>query len=195
MRLIDSRQWAETHRPEPEEALMTRSHPDALELSRKFLVLLTRLNQLMGLGIACMLIASLLAESWVMTALGAPPGEGTRRLHLGMRLIMVLGIGAVPLAHVVLTRLLAMVETVRLGDPFVAENSDRLQVIAWMVLGLELIHVAVGAIARAVSTADHPLHIDWNFSVTRWLAVMLLFVLARVFEHGTRMRDELEATV
>jgi hypothetical protein len=112
-----------------------------------------------------------------------------------MRLIMVIGIGAVPLTHIVLTRLLAIVETVRLGDPFVAENAGRLQTIAWIVLGLELLHLAVGAIAAGVSTMAHPLDIDWNFSLTRWLAVLLLFVLARVFEHGTRMRDELEGTV
>jgi hypothetical protein len=31
--------------------------------------------------------------------------------------------------------------------------------------------------------------------VTRWLAVLLLFVLARVFEQGTRMREDLAGTV
>ena len=36
---------------------------------------------------------------------------------------------------------------------------------------------------------------DWSFSLTPWLAVVLLFVLARVFDEGTRMRDDLEGTV
>ena len=40
-----------------------------------------------------------------------------------------------------------------------------------------------------------PLNVSWGFSVTRWLAVLMLIVLARVFEQGTRMREELEATV
>ena len=31
--------------------------------------------------------------------------------------------------------------------------------------------------------------------MTGWLAVLLLFVLARVFNHGTRIRDDLEGTV
>ena len=39
------------------------------------------------------------------------------------------------------------------------------------------------------------LDLDWNFSLTRWLAVLLLFVLSRVFEQGARMRDDLEGTV
>ena len=40
-----------------------------------------------------------------------------------------------------------MVETVRDGDPFIATNAARLQLIAWSVLGLELMHLVVGLIA------------------------------------------------
>ncbi|MEX2111247.1 MAG: DUF2975 domain-containing protein [Gemmatimonadaceae bacterium] len=157
--------------------------------------MLIKLNLLMGFLILALLIASLVAAEAVMAALGAKPAGGDSTLFLGMRLIMVIGIAAVPLAHVVLTRLLAIVETVRLGNPFVSENAACLETIAWMVLGLELLHFAVGAIASSVSTAAQPLDIDWNFSVTRWLAILLCFVLARVFEHGTRMREDLEGTV
>ena len=39
------------------------------------------------------------------------------------------------------------------------------------------------------------LEIDFNFSVAPWLAVLLLFVLARVFAEGTRMRSDLDGTV
>lgn len=173
---------------------MSQSYPDPLALSRRVLRVVIRLNQLMGFAILALLIASLVAEVPVMTALGVRP-SASPMLILGMRLIMVIGIAAVPIAHIVLTRLLAIVDTVRVGDPFVAENAARLETIAWAVLGLELLHFAVGAIAASVSTKDHPLDIDWNFSLTRWLAVLLLFVLARVFEHGTRMREDLQGTV
>lgn len=108
---------------------------------------------------------------------------------------MVIGICAVPVTHIVLTRLLTIVETVSLGDPFVIENAARLQAIAWAVLVLEVMHLAVGAIAAGASSEAQPLDIDWNFSVTRWLAVLLLFVLARVFDQGARMREDLEGTV
>jgi hypothetical protein len=50
-------------------------------------------------------------------------------------------------------------------------------------------------IAATTSSKEQPLDIDWNFSVTPWLAVLLCFVLARVFEEGTRMREDLEGTV
>jgi len=174
---------------------MTRSYPDTLSLSRRVLRALITLNLLMGALILALLIASLIAEAWVMRALGAGPPEGNSTLFLGMRLIMVIGIAAVPVVHIVLTRLLAIVDTVRDGDPFVVANAARLQQIAWAVLALELMHFAVGLIAASVSTAAAPLNIGWGFSLTRWLAVLLLFVLARVFEQGARMRDELEGTV
>jgi hypothetical protein len=112
-----------------------------------------------------------------------------------MRLVMVLGIAAVPVAHVVLTRLLAIVGTVADGDPFVTENAARLKKIAWALLGLELLHLAVGAVVAGASTREAPLDLGWNFSVTRWLAVLLLFVLARVFEQGSLMREDLAGTV
>src|ERR1043166_679556 len=174
---------------------MPRSYPDTLALSRKVLRVLIKLNLLMGVLILALLIASLIAGAWVMRALGAGPPEGSSTLFLGMRLIMVIGIGAVPVVHFVLTRLLAIVETVRDGNPFVGANAARLQGIAWAVLALELMHFAVGIVAASVSTAAVPLNLGWGFSLTRWLAVLLLFVLARVFEQGARMREELEGTV
>jgi hypothetical protein len=175
-----------------EKGSMTQSYPDTLALSRKVLRALIKLNLLMGVLILALLIASLVSEAWVMKALGAGQDNS---LFLGMRLIMVLGIGAVPVVHFILTRLLAIVDTVSIGNPFVMANAARLQKIAWTVLMLELMHLAVGAIAASVSTAAAPLDINWRFSPTPWLAVLLLFVLARIFEQGARMRDELEGTV
>jgi Protein of unknown function (DUF2975) len=174
---------------------MTKSYPDTLTLSRRVLRLLTKLNLLMGALILALLIASLIAESWVMRALGVRPVPGNSMLFVGMRLIMVIGICSVPLAHLVLTRLLAIVETVKVGNPFVMANAVRLKTIAWAILGLEMLHLTVGAIVQGVSTAAAPLNISSGLSLTRWLTVLLLFVLARVFEQGARMREDLEGTV
>jgi hypothetical protein len=156
---------------------------------------LIKVNLLAGFLILALLIASLVAEGPVMRALGVRGKGDNSALILGMRAIMVIGISAVPVTYVVLTRLLSIVDTVRTGDPFVAENANRLQTIAWSVLVLEVMHAGVGIVAARVSTAIQPLDIHWSFSVTRWLVVLLLFVLARVFDQGTRMREELEATV
>jgi hypothetical protein len=174
---------------------MPRPYPNALSLSRRVLRALIALNLVAGALIGVLLVASLVAATWVATALGVRPASGNGVPIAGMRAIMAIGIAAVPLTHVVLSRLLAIVETVRAGDPFVAENAARLQRIAWSVFGLALMHVAVMAVATAVSRGGTPTGIEWRFDVGRWVTVLLLFVLARVFEHGTRMRDDLEGTV
>ena len=172
---------------------MTLSVPSALSASRIIVRALIVLNLAVGTLIFALFIASVIARNQVFEALGADVANAS--LIHGMRLIMVIGVGSAPLAHILLTRLLAIVETVGLGDPFVAGNAARLQTTAWSLLGLELLHLAVGAIAAAASSESQPLDIGWNFSITGWLAVLLLFVLARVFDHGTRMRDDLEGTV
>jgi hypothetical protein len=167
--------------------------PSALATTRTVVRVLIVLNLILGAGILALSVASLVASDAVFTALGVKALNA--RLIYGMRLIMAIGIGSVPLAHVLLTRVLAIVESVRRGDPFVAGNAARLQTTAWALLGLEVLHLAVGAIAAAASSPAQPLDLDWNFSISGWLAVLLLFVLARVFDYGTRMRDDLEGTV
>jgi hypothetical protein len=113
----------------------------------------------------------------------------------GLRAIAALGLVGIPLNHAVLKRLLAMVETVRAGDPIVAANADRLQAIARVLLALQLLSLVIGGIAKAISTREHPLHLDAGFSASGWLAVLLTFVLARVFAEGALMREDLEGTV
>ena len=114
---------------------------------------------------------------------------------MGMRAIAALGLVAIALNYPILKRLVAIVETVRAGDPFVAANAYRLQAIAWAVLGLQLLSLAIAAIAKVISTAEHPFQLDAGFSINGWLAVLLTFVLARVFAEGTLMREDLEGTV
>lgn len=165
---------------------------NALAASRGVLRFLITANWAFGAGVLAMLVTSFAAEGWFSRALGI---GADKRLPYGGRIIMIVGILAVPITNVVLTRLLSIVDSVRAGDPFVTRNAERLQTIAWAVAGLELSRLLVAGVAKAVSSPERPLDIRWNLSVTPWLAVMMLFVLARVFEHGARMREELEATV
>jgi hypothetical protein len=106
-----------------------------------------------------------------------------------------LGLSAIPLNYIVLRHLLAMIGTVRVGDPFVARNAARLQVIAWTLLALQLLSMLIAGIGAAISSPEHPVDLDAGFSLTGWLAVLLTFVLARVFAEGTLMREDLEGTV
>lgn len=132
---------------------------------------------------------------WIMSALELSPSPEAARLVMGLRGIAVLGLAGIPLNYAVLKRLLAIVETVRSGDPFVTANATRLQTIAQALLLLQLLSLLIAGIAKSVSIPGHPLHLDAGFSITGWLAVFLTFLLARVFAEGTRMREDLDGTV
>ena len=171
---------------------MIQQNAGALSVSHKVLRILIALNWLFGAAILGLLIWTFLAAEFVARARGT---DHSPRALQGQRLIMVVGGVCAPNAHAIVARLLWIVETVRAGDPFVTENAARLQTIAWSVLALELARFLIVGIANSVSTAARPIHIDLNLSVTPWLAVLLLFVLARVFDHGARMREDLAGTV
>jgi hypothetical protein len=170
-------------------------HSSALPIAWITLRILIVVNWLSGAAILALLIATIVAEQWTFTALGITPSSGIPSQIMGLRLIAALGLVAIPLNYAVLKRLLAIVETVRRGDPFVAANATRLQRIAWVLLTLQLLSMVIGGIGKAISTPAHPLHLDAGFSVNGWLAVLLTFVLARAFAEGTLMREDLEGTV
>ena len=166
----------------------------ALPIAYVMLRILIVVNWLMAAAILALLVV-LPNEQWIMAAFKLSPSPEAERLVMGLRTIAVLGLAAIPLNYSVLKRLLAIVETVRAGDPFVAANAHRLQAIAWALLALQLLSLVIGAIAKTVSTPAYPLHLNAGFSITGWLAVLLTFLLARVFAEGARMREDLEGTV
>ena len=170
-------------------------HSTALPIAWVVLRLLILFNWVMGVFIIVMLGLSFSGEDWFFEALKVGPDAQTGEFMAGMRAIMVLGLASIPLFHLVFTRVLRIIETVRIGDPFIRANAVRLRLMAWTLLGLEILHIAVAAIAKAVSTPSTRLDIDWEFSVTALLAILLLFVLAQAFAHGAQMREDLEGTV
>ena len=173
---------------------MSRPYSAALPIARGLLRILIVLNWLAGVAILALLVVSP-NEQWIMAAFKLSPSPETERLVMGMRAIAVLGLASIPLNYVVFKRLLAMVETVRAGETFIAVNAHRLQAIAWALLTLQILSLVIGAIAKAFSTPAHPLNLNAGFSINGWLAVILTFVLARVFAEGTLMREDLERTV
>lgn len=176
---------------------MTSNHAAssaALPIATVVVRTLIVLNWVMGAAILALLIATP-NERWIMAAFKVPPSPDADRLVMGLRAVAVLGLISIPVHYAILNRLLAMVETVRAGDPFVATNADRLRTIAWSLLALQILSIVIGSIGSSVSTPAHPVRLDAGFSVAGWLAVILTFVLARVFAEGTTMRDDLEGTI
>jgi Protein of unknown function (DUF2975) len=176
-------------------SITTATHPTALFATWVLLRILIVLNWVFGPLVLGMLAMSFEAEDWTWRAFGVGPVVGHEGMVTGMRAIMVIGIAGTPITYVVFSRLLKIVESVRLGVAFTTDNAGRLRTIAWAMLGLELLHICVVAIASAVSTKELPLRMNGNLHVTGWLAILMLFVLAQVFLEGTRMREDLEGTV
>ena len=167
----------------------------ALAVSRPLIQILTVANLIYAAGITVLLLASFVRPDWPWVPLGFDIADGDRFVPSALRTVMVLGLVGAFLVHQILRRLLAIVDTVRAGDPFVMDNAVRLQAIAKRVLGIEFLRIAVHVIVGNMTLAGEPMEIGRMTSATPWLAVLLLFVLAGVFAQGARMRDDLDGTV
>lgn len=166
----------------------------ALPIAYLLLRILIVVNWLGGIAIVVLLVV-MPNRQWIMSAFKLSPSPDVDRLVMGLRTIAVIGLATIPLNYAVLKRLLAIVETVRTGDAFIAANAYHLQGIAWVLLVLQLLSIVIGGIAKSVSTPEHPLHLSAGFSINGWLAVLLTFLLARVFAEGTLMREDLAGMV
>ncbi len=173
---------------------MSQAYSAALPVARVVLRILIVLNWLL---FAAILVLLLIAphEHWLMVSLKLTPSPEATRILWGMRGIAMIGLVTIPLYHLILTRLLAITGTVRAGDPFVLANASRLQMIAWIMVALQCLALTIAIIVRVISTPAHPINISAGPSVAGLLAILLTFVLARVFAEGARMRDDLEGTV
>jgi hypothetical protein len=133
----------------------------------------------------------------------ALPGHELTLRHIAAGLCVV-GLGIAVCADIVLRRLLAIVETVARDQPFTPANARRLTHIAWAWLSMQVLGIGVAVLAASAAhhqgqpdliDTDSSIPLPWTPGITGWLAVLLLFVLARVFAHGTRMQEEIEGTV
>lgn len=96
-------------------------------------------------------------------------------------------------------KLRAIISSVGEGDPFVPENARRLNAMAWLLLIHEVVAVLVGELrVYAANLADERggNTIDYGpYDLDGVLIVIVLFILARVFQAGAAMREDLEGTV
>jgi hypothetical protein len=170
---------------------MTRTSAQALAIARPVIQGLILLNAFYALVIAGLLVWSFFIEGWPGRPLGFDMVNAHPLVGHGLRAIVLIGLAGAAIVHTILRRLLAIVDTVRVGDPFILENAQRLNAIAWSIAALEGLRLIVAAIAAVVW---EPGKLD-AFSLAAWLSVLLMFVLAGVFAHGAQMRDDLEGTV
>jgi hypothetical protein len=166
----------------------------ALPLTRTVLKVLVVVNIVCSVLVLLLLPLSFVWEPQLVANFHTkwPSVDGLQLLNR-LRLLVVIGLPGFAIVHLMLQRLRAIVRTVQDSDPFVAENSERLRYMAWAMLVWQLLNLLFGVLARWWSPEND--RIEWSFSLIGWVAVLLLFVLAQVFEAGTRMRQDLEGTV
>ena len=173
---------------------MSRILSSSLPLARFVLQALIVLNILAGIAILALLFIVPNRE-WIIAALKLKDYPNAEQVIWGLRAVAALGLVSIAFNHLILKRLLAVVDTVRDGDPFLAENAYRLQAIAWFLLVLQLLSLAIAAIGRFISSPGHEVQLEAGFSLAGWLSVLLMFVLARVFAEGAVMRRDLQGTI
>ena len=124
---------------------------------------------------------------------GIPVGE----IIAVASLAIVTGVICIALAAYMFLLTARIIDTAQSGDPFVTENANRLKLIAWLLLAIQVIGSVADALANMLpdKIKDHA-QIGFNgFSASGILAVLLIFVLAQIFRRGSEMRAELEGTV
>jgi len=173
---------------------VSQGYATLLGVSRLLVWLFRLLNLATGALLVVMFVGSFVFEPVFRDFFTkVPPRIDPGYLMPTLRLWMVLVLPMIAAVHIMFSRLLAMIETVRTGDPFVPENAVRMKTIAWCLLAVQLLGLLFGVMAAIMNAAGST--IDWEFSMDGWLPVLLLFVLARVFEEGTRIRADLEAMI
>ena len=114
--------------------------------------------------------------------------------------ILLVALAVVAMLFVFFGQLRAIISTVGEGDPFAPANADRLSLMGWLMLGVQLALIPAAALGiQLAQYADEmdevKISIDGSLDLTGILLVIILFILARVFRHGAAMREDLEGTV
>lgn len=123
---------------------------------------------------------------------------GTQLIDQGTEyaaVLMLAGAGALALMARFLRLLRELVLSVRDGQPLTVINAARLRAMGWLTLAVQAIMIVASAgvaWTEGPNTSDFDLAYD---SIETLLIAAVLFILARVFDQGAAMQEELEGTV
>ena len=153
-------------------------------------------NALSGIVLVAIFVGSFIVEPQLIARLTAKYGPtfNVRAALVFVRGVVLLGTPAVLAVERLLTSLREVLASVAIGDPFAAANVARFRAIGWMLLVLQLVDLALGGATWLARSTGFEM-LDWQPSFTGWFAVLVAFVLVRVFAAGTVLRDDLAGTV
>ena len=118
-------------------------------------------------------------------------------------LIMALAVVLMLLTLFAVDRLRRIVRSVGEGNPFTHINGTRLRGIGIAAVGIQIVTFCASLLATGVVTmlgdpkpgVDFEMSPDASISISGILLVLLLIILARVFDRGAEMQEELDGTV
>ena len=154
------------------------------------------LNWIMGALFALLLVLMMIGPDQFRTTF-EQAFEGQRSaeaVFLWLKIACFCVFAVVVAAHLIFSRLIAMLRDTRAGAAFTETNAKRLAAIAWALLAINLVDLAFGQASVWASETSGE-YFGWSLSLTGWFAVPLLLILARIFKEGATMRDDLEGTV
>jgi hypothetical protein len=121
---------------------------------------------------------------------GAPPGT-----IWVIVVLLILSSGLAVLGFFFARHLYRIIGTVGEGDPFVPVNADRLRAMAWIAVAIHVVAVPMAILSNWVRHVTHAMRFEADLPLSGLFLALVLFILARVFREGTRMREDLEGTV
>jgi hypothetical protein len=141
-----------------------------------------------------LLLSWIFPAQFVALLIQPSPGMDVRSAMTGLQLLMLLGLAMAVATDRLLAALAQIIASAGAGDPFISANARRLQTIGWALLALQLLDIP-GALLEKFFPSLGSAAPDVTFSPGGWIAVLMVFVLSRVFAAGSAMRDDLEGTV
>jgi hypothetical protein len=171
---------------------MAYERTDLLAATRGLVSLAQGMTAILMVGAVVYLIANIL-----LSAAGKPlPTLGgklatmdPKAAVIALRIGLIAALIGAAVLMALLREVIRIIDSARAGDPFVPENARRLRAIGWLLL---VFNFCGGATVSAVLQGGITFP---SISFSGVLTVLLVFVLARIFETGSQMRAELKETV
>jgi hypothetical protein len=178
---------------------MTIKPRDPLLAAAKVLVILAQIvmifaTVMLGIGLGALATVGRAEFLNQIAATGAP--AATAWLIVGA---MLTGVAMLCLGHRFFGELGGIIDSVGADEPFHPQNAERLSRMGWIAVIVQLLVLPVAALATwlepYLEKVDAEISVDGGLDGGAVLLTLILFILARVFREGTRMREELEGTV
>lgn len=176
--------------------MATHTNNRVLQVTRWLIYLIMAL--IAFAAIVLTLVAAVLPFYWTEASakiLLEHPGLDTQALLPILYVVFAFGIIILGLVWTLMRKLLAIVASVADGDPFVRANAVRLKAIGWLMVAAQVVGIPLAFAARQAADLFGENNVDSDISLSGILSILLVFVLAGVFERGAEMREELEGTV